>query len=50
MCGRSPIVEAQRPECLPLDLSEEFHSHCDTFSALYRKALVQIGLGQQFSA
>lgn len=45
-----PIVEAQRPERLPLDLSEEFHIRCDKFSTLYRKALVQIGLGQQFSA
>jgi vanillate O-demethylase monooxygenase subunit len=48
--ARPPFVEAQRPERLPLDLSEEFHIRCDTFSTLYRKALVQIGLGQQFSA
>ncbi len=45
-----PIVEAQRPERLPLDLSEEFHIRCDKFSTLYRKALVQAGLGRQFSA
>jgi hypothetical protein len=45
-----PIVEAQRPERLPLDLSEEFHIRCDKFSTLYRTALVQIGLGQHFSA
>lgn len=45
-----PIVEAQRPEKLPLDLSEEFHIRCDRFSTYYRKALVQIGLGRHFSA
>ena len=45
-----PIVEAQRPERLPLDLSEEFHIRCDKFSTLYRRALVRTGLGRQFSA
>lgn len=34
----------------PLDLSEEFRIRRDKFSTLYRKALVQIGLGQHFSA
>jgi vanillate O-demethylase monooxygenase subunit len=45
-----PIVEAQRPEKLPLDLSEEFHIRSDRFSTLYRKGLVEMGLGQEFSA
>ena len=45
-----PIVEAQRPERLPLDLSEEFHIRSDRLSTYYRKALVEMGLGQQFSA
>jgi phenylpropionate dioxygenase-like ring-hydroxylating dioxygenase large terminal subunit len=45
-----PIVEAQRPEKLPLDLSEEFHIRSDRLSTYYRRALVQLGLGQQFSA
>jgi phenylpropionate dioxygenase-like ring-hydroxylating dioxygenase large terminal subunit len=45
-----PIVEAQRPERLPLDLSEEFHIRSDRLSTYYRRALVQMGLGQQFSA
>jgi phenylpropionate dioxygenase-like ring-hydroxylating dioxygenase large terminal subunit len=45
-----PFVEAQRPERLPLDLSEEFHIRSDRFSTLYRRALVAMGLGQDFSA
>ena len=45
-----PIVEAQRPEKLPLDLSEEFHIRSDRFSTYYRRALVEMGLGRQFSA
>jgi hypothetical protein len=40
-----PFVEAQRPEELPLDLSEEFHIRSDRFSTCYRKALVEFGLG-----
>jgi vanillate O-demethylase monooxygenase subunit len=45
-----PIVEAQRPEKLPLDLSEEFHIRSDRISTYYRKALVEMGLGKEFSA
>jgi len=45
-----PIVEAQRPEELPLDLSEEFHIGCDRLSTLYRRHLVAMGLGRGFSA
>ncbi|HEY1765641.1 MAG TPA: aromatic ring-hydroxylating dioxygenase subunit alpha [Opitutaceae bacterium] len=40
-----PFVEAQRPEELPLDLSEEFHIRSDRFSTCYRGALVRLGLG-----
>ncbi|MGJ3243331.1 MAG: Rieske 2Fe-2S domain-containing protein [Opitutales bacterium] len=45
-----PVVEAQRPEELPLDLSEEFHIAADRFSAQYRRALKNLGLGQPFSS
>jgi phenylpropionate dioxygenase-like ring-hydroxylating dioxygenase large terminal subunit len=45
-----PFVEAQKPEELPLDLSEEFHIRADRFSTCYRKALVEIGLGGDFVA
>jgi vanillate O-demethylase monooxygenase subunit len=45
-----PFVEAQRPEELPLDLSEEFHIRADRFSTCYRKALVGLGLGRDFTA
>lgn len=41
-----PIVEAQRPEELPLDLAEEFHLRCDRMSTAYRQGLVEIGLGR----
>jgi len=45
-----PIVEAQRPEELPLDLSEEFHIRADLQSTYYRKALKRLGLGKPISA
>ena len=45
-----PIVEAQRPEELPLDLTEEFHIRCDRLSTVYRRHLVAMGLGRGFSA
>jgi hypothetical protein len=45
-----PIVEAQRPEKLPLDLSEEFHIRSDRFSTVDRKALASLGFGQEFFA
>ena len=44
------IVERQRPEELPLDLSEEFHIKADKASLSYRQALRQLGLGRSFSA
>jgi vanillate O-demethylase monooxygenase subunit len=45
-----PFVEAQKPEELPLDLSEEFHIRADRFSTCYRKALVGLGLGGEIVA
>jgi phenylpropionate dioxygenase-like ring-hydroxylating dioxygenase large terminal subunit len=39
-----PMVEAQRPQKLPLDLQQEFHFPCDKLSLAYRKWLKQIGL------
>jgi phenylpropionate dioxygenase-like ring-hydroxylating dioxygenase large terminal subunit len=39
-----PIVEAQRPEDLPLDLSEEFHLRFDRLSTAYRQGLRSMGL------
>lgn len=45
-----PFVEGQRPEELPLDLSEEFHIRADRFSTCYRRALVGMGLGREYSA
>jgi vanillate O-demethylase monooxygenase subunit len=43
------IVESQRPEDLPLDLSEEFHIRCDRFSAAFRDALRDLGLGPTYT-
>jgi vanillate O-demethylase monooxygenase subunit len=45
-----PFVEGQRPEELPLDLSEEFHIRADRFSTRYREALVGLGLGGELTA
>lgn len=45
-----PIVESQRPEELPLDLTEEFHLRCDRMSTAYRQALVELGLGRPLTA
>lgn len=39
-----PMVESQRPEEVPLDLTEEFHIRADRFSTYFRKALVEMGL------
>jgi vanillate O-demethylase monooxygenase subunit len=44
------IVERQRPEELPLDLSEEFHIKADKASLAYRQELQRLGLGRSFSA
>jgi phenylpropionate dioxygenase-like ring-hydroxylating dioxygenase large terminal subunit len=44
------VVEAQRPEELPLDLSEEFHIRADRFSTVYRQSLKAAGLGREFTS
>ena len=44
-----PMVESQRPEEVPLDLTEEFHIRADRFSTYFRKALKRMGLGAEFS-
>jgi phenylpropionate dioxygenase-like ring-hydroxylating dioxygenase large terminal subunit len=45
-----PIVEGQRPEELPLDLSEELHVQADAVTIEYRKRLRELGLGRAWSA
>ncbi|MBT6287394.1 MAG: aromatic ring-hydroxylating dioxygenase subunit alpha [Oceanospirillales bacterium] len=40
-----PMVEGQRPEDLPLDLTEEIHIPADRMSVEYRRALAKLGLG-----
>jgi vanillate O-demethylase monooxygenase subunit len=44
------LVESQHPEELPLDLSAEFHIRADQMSTAYRKALVKLGLGGEYSS
>ncbi len=44
------IVEAQRPEDLPLDLSEEAHIRADRASIAYRQGLRRMGLGRAYTA
>jgi phenylpropionate dioxygenase-like ring-hydroxylating dioxygenase large terminal subunit len=44
------IVEAQRPEEIPLDLTEEFHIRADRFSTVYRQLLASSGLGKTFTS
>ncbi len=45
-----PVVEAQRPEELPLDLSEEFHIKADQISIAFRQELARMGLGKPMTA
>jgi vanillate O-demethylase monooxygenase subunit len=45
-----PFVEGQRPEELPLDLSEEFHIRADRFSTCYREALRGLGLAGELAS
>ncbi len=40
-----PILESQRPEFLPMDLSEELHLRSDAATARYRRYLKATGLG-----
>jgi vanillate O-demethylase monooxygenase subunit len=44
------IVEAQMPECLPLDPVMEAHIMADRSSLAYRRALRDLGFGQFFTA
>jgi phenylpropionate dioxygenase-like ring-hydroxylating dioxygenase large terminal subunit len=44
------IVEAQCPEDLPIDLTEEVHIRADRTSIEYRKALGRLGLGRTYTA
>jgi vanillate O-demethylase monooxygenase subunit len=44
------IVEAQRPECLPLDPSMEAHIPADRSSLAYRKGLRAMGLSRIFTS
>ena len=44
------IVEAQCPEDLPLNLTEEVHIAGDKSSIMFRKRLAQLGLGRSFTA
>jgi phenylpropionate dioxygenase-like ring-hydroxylating dioxygenase large terminal subunit len=39
-----PVVEAQRPERLPLDLQAELHHRSDAMAIAYRKHLKELGL------
>jgi len=45
------VLESQRPQRLPLDVTAEFHQRCDRTSLSYRKWLKEIGLryGTTFS-
>jgi vanillate O-demethylase monooxygenase subunit len=44
------IVEAQCPEDLPIDLTEEVHIRADRTSIEYRKALGKLGLGRNYTS
>jgi phenylpropionate dioxygenase-like ring-hydroxylating dioxygenase large terminal subunit len=44
------IVEAQCPEDLPIDLTEEVHIRADRTSIEYRKALGRLGLGRSYTS
>jgi vanillate O-demethylase monooxygenase subunit len=44
------IVEAQMPECLPLDPMMEAHILADRSSLAYRRALKDLGFGQFFTS
>jgi len=44
------IVEGQRPEELPLDLSAELHVQSDRMTIAYRRQLAALGLGADYSA
>jgi vanillate O-demethylase monooxygenase subunit len=44
-----PVVESQRPERLPLDLTAELHVQADKATIAYRRGLAGLGLGATYS-
>ncbi|MNN92950.1 Methylxanthine N1-demethylase NdmA [compost metagenome] len=44
------MVEAQKPEDLPLDLLEEVHIPADRTSISYRQLLSELGLGRNYTS
>lgn len=44
------IVEAQHPEDLPLDLTQEAHIRADRASIAYRQGLSRMGLGRSYTS
>lgn len=44
------VVESQRPEELPLDLSAELHVQADSMTIAYRRELARLGLGAEHTA
>lgn len=39
-----PVLESQRPKCLPLDLRAELHTAADRASSAYRRFLTRLGI------
>ena len=39
-----PVLESQRPRCLPLDLRAELHTAADKASSAYRRHLKNLGI------
>ncbi len=44
------FIESQKPEEIPLDLSEEVHVRADKSSVAMRRWMIKIGLGRDFTA
>ena len=43
------MVEAQKPEELPLDLMMEAHFEADRSSTMYRRILADLGLSKRYT-
>ena len=43
------VVQAQCPEDLPIDLTEEVHIRADRTSIAYRQELARLGLGRSYT-
>ncbi|MEN0649477.1 hypothetical protein NSQ82_10670 [Caldifermentibacillus hisashii] len=43
------MVENQKPEELPIDLTSEAHIAADKISINYRKFLMQLGMGENYT-